>query len=164
MKSRKAPHQAVDTNVLVAANGRDTHADLECQLASVEILVAIQSDKSLLLDRGGEVLAEYLKYSNFHGQPGVGDEFFRWAFQNQGVLVAIELHEHEERIWVEFPDLAELQDFDPPDRKFVALALSHPNSSVVNALDSDYVEAHTALVAAGVDVIEICSHQLKPAN
>jgi len=156
-------HRAVDTNVLVAANGRDTHADLECQLASVDMLVAIRSDKSLLLDRGGEVLAEYLKYSNFSGQPGVGDEFFRWAFQNQGVLVSVELHKHEERVWVEFPDLAELKDFDPPDRKFVALALTHPNSSVVNALDSDYVESNTGLAAAGVDVIEICSHQLKPA-
>lgn len=157
-------HYAVDTNVLVAANGRDTHADIDCRLKAVEWLELILADSSLLLDMGLEVLTEYYAYCNFAGQPGLGDEFFRWAFQSQGLLSSIELHPHETRRYVEFPDSAGLEEFDPPDRKFVALAFTHSDAAVVNCLDSDYDEAGAALSAAGVQVIELCPHQLHTAD
>ena len=42
----------VDTNVAMAANGRDTHADLECQLDCIEKLAAICREAVVVLDDG----------------------------------------------------------------------------------------------------------------
>jgi hypothetical protein len=153
-------HHAVDTNVLVAANGRDTHADLVCRRAAVAQLIAIRSAKSLLLDAGREVLREYQARMNFAGAPGIGDEFFRWAFENQATLPLIELHHEDERGYEEFPESQELRAFDPADRKFVALVVAHGDAVVVNALDSDYSESSAGLTAAGVRILELCPHQL----
>jgi hypothetical protein len=112
------------------------------------------------LDAGGEVLAEYSTYCAHSGQPGVGDEFFRWAFQNQGLISSHELHPSDERGYVEFPDDERLSSFDRSDRKFVALVAVAGEAQVLNALDSDYSDAGEVLRELGVVVVELCEHQL----
>lgn len=152
--------RAIDTNVLIAANGRDTHADPACRATCIDALVETQRGGRLLLDAGGEVLAEYSTYCAYSGQPGVGDEFFRWAFQNQGVVSSYELHPSDERGYVEFPDDERLSSFDPSDRKFVALVAVAGEGQILNALDSDYRDAGDVLRELGVVVIELCEHQV----
>ncbi len=137
---------------------------MECRRGAIAQLIAVQSEKSLLLDAGREVLAEYQALMNFRGAPGIGDEFFRWAFDNQATLTRIPLHPEDERGYEEFPDAQELRAFDRADRKFVALAATHGDAVVVNALDSDYSEARVGLAAAGVGVLELCPHQLRDAG
>lgn len=157
-------HHAVDTNVLVVANGRETHGGTICQLAAVELLVDVRAGEWLLLDLEGDVLAEYAAHCNFAGQPGLGDEFFRWAFQNQGYLTRIELTPDDDRVYAEFPDVDELGGFDRADRKFVAVALVHGDAVVVNAVDSDYSQFAEALERAGITVVELCPDLLVGAD
>ena len=71
----------VDTNVAVVANGRQTHADLQCQVICVEKLRSVVADEVVTIDDEGAILQEYKSRLNFSGMPGVGDMFFKPRFQ-----------------------------------------------------------------------------------
>jgi hypothetical protein len=122
-------------------------------------------DSSLALDDAGEIMAEYSRHSSYSGQPGAGDRFFRWAFQNQyQACRMVQLTAHEHRGYEEFPDIPELKRFDPSDRKFVATALAcTPPATIHNAVDSDWSQFAEQLASAGVKVTELCPNCLKAA-
>lgn len=146
---------AVDENVLVVANGRQTHASLACQLACVEFLLRCKNDRSLLLDAAGVVLALYASKCNFSGQPGTGDEFFLWAFNNAHGLAVLELVRDSSGTYLDVPDV--LMEFDWDDHIWIALVRkSSGDAQVVNAVDSDYIESSMELEAALVGVLELC--------
>jgi hypothetical protein len=154
----------VDTNVLISANGRDTHADLQCQLACIEALEKIRSEEIVLLDSIGLIMDEYAKYCSYKGEPGVGDYFFKHIHDNQQVedkCLIVKITEDKEKGFVEFPDHPELKSFDLSDRKFVAVAIasgvtSNINSAVCNATDSDWEEHKAALTDVRITVIQLC--------
>lgn len=91
--------------------------------------------KALALDADRAILDEYRNYCNYRGQPGVGDEFYRWAFDSQHASChLVELTPDADRGYREFPDSPELRKFDWSDRKFVATALGcDPAGEIVNA-------------------------------
>ncbi|WP_419944938.1 hypothetical protein [Candidatus Poriferisodalis sp.] len=162
-------HSVVDTNVLVVANGSD-NASTTCRLAALGRLNEVTQSRSLLLDSGAEIFAEYQKHCNYSGQPGIGDEFFRWAHEHQGWLRRFDLTPHADRYFQEFPDDPALETFDPADRKFVAVSIAASSASspvpneIVNAVDSDYSHHQQALSRAGVAVAELCPTDLKQAS
>ena len=155
----------VDTNVLVVANGRDTHASPDCQLAAVQAIGLVRSSNALVLDAGREILAEYRRNCGRPGQPGVGDQFFLWAVDNQADLRSVALSKNAERRFDEFPDDPALEGFDRDDRVFVAVSIasSIPNR-IMNAVDSDYSHYRDSLRNAGVHVHELCPAELKPPS
>lgn len=156
-------HYAVDTNVLVVANGMSEQADLACQDAAIAGLLAVRENEALLLDTQGVVIDEYSRHCSFSGQPGVGDEFFLWAFNNQHELGRIPLEPHEGRRFREFPADPALTGFDWDDRPFVALVAAWPgDAAVVNCVDSDYENDREALTANDIEVRELCPHRLPP--
>jgi hypothetical protein len=56
-----------------------------------------------------------------------------------------------------FPEDESLSKFDLSDRKFVAVALVHPeHPPILNASDSDWSHFKTALAAYGVQVEFLC--------
>ena len=67
----------VDTNVAMAANGRNTHADLACQYDCIEKLEAICHEAIVVLDEGDLIFEEYRSRLCFEGAPGTGDKFFK---------------------------------------------------------------------------------------
>ena len=73
----------VDTNVAIAANGRGTHVDEQCQLACVQKLRSLVAQETVAIDDRWLVLDEYKKHLNFSGMPGVGDVFFKHVVNNQ---------------------------------------------------------------------------------
>lgn len=151
----------VDTNVLLVANGANDKANAEpgaaCRLSAIDSLVEVTERHTLMLDRGGEILDEYKKKCNYSGQPGVGDQFFRWAHQNAASLTAVELTVHPDRRFTEFPDDPALEKFDWDDRVFVAVAAAGPRPNrILNAVDSDYSDHQQALQQAGITVEELC--------
>ena len=151
---------SVDENVLVVANGRETHASLACQLVCVDFLLECKRDKSLLLDAVGAVLALYASKCNWSGQPGTGDEFFRWAFDNMHGLEVVDLARDGSGRYIDVPD--GLDDFDRDDHIWVALVLkASSQAQIVNAVDSDYLERATELNAARVDVVELCPDDVR---
>jgi hypothetical protein len=154
----------VDTNVLIVANCRSNNqASLSCEEACIDTLVQVHNSRRLALDAAGDILSEYSRGCNFKGQPGAGDEFFRWAFDSRySSCFLVELTPHGDRVYEEFPDLPELSTFDRDDRMFVATALGcDPTAVIFNAVDSDYTHSAAGLTAIGVAVSELCPDCLR---
>ena len=146
----------VDTNVAIAANGRNTHADPQCQSACIEKLEAVVKNQVIAVDDQGAIVGEYAKHLNHSGEPGVGDTFFKHVFNNQyqGARVRrvpVTPSEDEGRGFEELPP----NSFDPSDRKFVAVAVA-AGAVVLNATDSDWDEHAPLMSHLAVEVRQLC--------
>ena len=154
----------VDTNVAVAANGRDTHADEQCQLACVEKLESVVATEVVAIDDGGAILEEYMRRLNLSGMPGVGDAYLKHVFnyqgQNQRVRrVAVTSNEDDRRGIDELPE----NTFDRSDRKFLAVAVV-ARAVVLNATDSDWGEHEALMERLGVEVSQLCPRHASRAT
>lgn len=161
---KTATHSAVDTNVPVAANGRNVpQAGPACVLACLDELDALRRGKNgrkILLDAGGLILAEYRRHLRPSGQPGAGDAFFKWLWRNQENPIhcrKVEITPAGEGRFAELPADPEFAGFDPSDRKFAAAALAHGDGAeILNATDSDWGKYEGALARRGVRVRQLC--------
>ncbi len=158
----------VDTNVAVVANQRHSHATAACILACIERLALIEREQTLVLDNQWFILREYMQRLHATGQPGVGDRFLRWVLTNRANPQRCELvpitpkHRDQDGDFGEFPSLPELKKFDPADKKFVAVALAHPeHPPILNAVDTDWQVFRESLEQLGVAVEFLCG-ELKP--
>ena len=146
----------VDTNVAIVANGRNSNAALKCRAAFIDALARILESGRIIIDIGGEMLAEYRTYCSPHGQPGIGDRFFREVLMNySGKVVRIELSKRADGSFVDFPADPDLAGFDPSDKKFAAAARKS-NTPVLNSTDSDWLDHRAALERNGVTVEFVC--------
>lgn len=153
----------VDTNVAVVANGRDTDADEQCQLACVEKLESVVAAEVVAIDDGGAILKEYMDRLNLSGRPGVGDAYLRHVFNYQGQnhrvrRVAVTPREDDGRGYEELPE----NTFDRSDRKFLAVAVVS-GAVVPNATDSDWCEHEALMKTLGVEVNQLCPQQASKA-
>lgn len=149
----------IDTNVLVVANGRHDRAADTCVGACISALERARRETVVLDDRQ-LILDEYRRHCSFSGQPGLGDAFFKWLWSRQANprhCRQVPVTPHPKRGFVEFPDDERLKDFDHADRKFVAVALAAGDAPpVLNASDTDWWHARTALGDHGVTVDFLC--------
>lgn len=149
----------VDTNVTIAANGRKTHANLQCQLSCIEFLEDLASPanpKQTIIDESGLILDEYTPHLNYIGQPGVGDMFFKFIHDHlyscsKIKTVSITPVDDETRGFAELP----INSLDKSDRKFLAVAIT-ADAKIVNALDTDWHEQYTLLESLGIQINQIC--------
>jgi len=155
----------VDTNVAVVANGRSEQASHDCVITCNERLGQIMSGEvKLVLDDMWRIIGEYMQNLRSIGEPGVGDAFLRWVLTNKDnpqrrELVTITPVESDFR---EFPDDPALNDFDPSDRKFIAVALAHPHKPpVLQAVDSKWWGFRNALQRNNVVVEFICADDIQ---
>ncbi|MFN8557994.1 MAG: hypothetical protein U0531_11845 [Dehalococcoidia bacterium] len=168
--SRRAEAEVVDTNVLVAANARDTHASPVCSRACKDALVTIQRSKRVVLDDGRRILKEYLANASSSGQPGVGDAFLLWVLRNQAnrrhcEQVTITPRAGADDNFEEFPIDPDLAGFDRADRKFVAVALaSNHQPAVLNATDTDWYHHREALGRYGLRITFLCPELMHAAR
>lgn len=152
----------VDTNVLIVANGNNEQADSECELACIETLEGAKAGKqTILLDASELILDEYEGYCSYSGEPGVGDRFFKFLLDYRHsaknvVRVQIQKVRDKDGGFANLPP----NDFDPDDRKFLAVAEAG-DGRVVNATDSDWSEHADFIDSLGVRVIELCPQCLK---
>ena len=150
----------VDTNVPLVANGKAEQAGWECVAACVRTLRQVQAERRTLLDDKWLIIEEYRRNLSHTGQPGVGDAFFKWLWENQAnpqhcriVPVTVQA----DREFTEFPDDPRLVSFDLADRKFVAVALaSGAGPHVLNATDTDWWHDRQAVEENGVNVVFLC--------
>lgn len=153
----------IDTNVAIVANGKTPQAGSACELACIRVLLEVRRTGIVVLDVGLDILREYMRKLSMSGQPGPGDAFMKWVWQVQADSSHCELvmiSRHEQRGFVEFPDDQALNDFDPDDRKFVAVALtSSKNPSVLNAVDSGWWRYRDSLRRNGVAIRFLCPEQ-----
>lgn len=153
----------VDTNVPKVANGREEspQASPDCvNICRSRVEGIIRGEEKLVLDDGWIILGEYMDNLRSSGEPGAGDRFFKWVLQNKDTkcdLVPITSVDGLENEFAEFPDDSELADFDPDDRKFIAVACAHPNHPpILQAVDSKWRGFLDVLRENGVTVEYIC--------
>jgi hypothetical protein len=156
----------LDTNVLVTANFRASHASAACVTASVAMLIEVRQQHVVVIDDAMIIFHEYFRRASLRGQPGVGDAFLKWLWDNQAKA------EHCEKVRItpladdpddyrEFPRDPGLERFDRNDRKFVAVALvSASKPEVVNSVDTGWHTYREALSRHGVAVRFLCPEQM----
>ncbi len=160
-------YRVVDTNVLIVANHKAPQASLECVLACVEHLNNLRKSDILVIDSDWLIIGEYRRKNSESGQPGVGDAFLKWMLTNRTNpkhCEQVHITQLAENDFVEFPRSPSLAGFDPSDRKFVAVALTHPQRpAIANAVDSDWRNYESALADHGVKVDFLCP-ELRPKD
>lgn len=156
----------VDTNVPAVANARDG-APPACVRACARRLREIEREGCVVLDDNWRILKEYDANLRHEGQPGVGDAFYKWVLTNRANpkrcrLVPIHPIGGSDTDFEEFPTDPRLAEFDPADRKFVAVsaaASDHP--PILQALDSDWWSHRDALRDCGVRVEFLCEDDIR---
>ncbi|MGA8169228.1 MAG: hypothetical protein WB816_00085 [Methylocystis sp.] len=154
----------VDTNVPIVANGRPNPNDsgvpsITCRVAAIEFLVNTLESGKILLDLAGEIQAEYRRYLNPRGQPGVGDRFYLEVLNSAPKRIErVELPKRDDGQYVDLPQALIDVNFDPSDRKFAALA-NREKSPVINATDSDWLNHRDVLESSGVRVKFLCGRR-----
>ena len=156
----------LDTNVIITADKHpiqpsDERDELEeCAQESFALIKEVKEAKSgLVLDARDEIYKEYAKNIRSACKPnGLGKAFFIWLTNNRWHFP------QEDRVQItpsengyeEFPDCEELKDFDPADRKFVAVANAHqaiPKPTIYVADDSKWMWYKEGFQKVGISVI-----------
>ena len=150
----------VETNVIAVANELAEQAGPGCILACLDALDAARR-KVIVLDAGNLCFDEYFRYANRSGQSRAGDAFARWLWENQYTSkcerVEITSKGGAPNNFMEFPDDPALDDFDPSDRKFVAVAKASRNKpTVLNAADTDWWNHREPLERNGIKIEFLC--------
>lgn len=159
-------HVVIDTNVLVVANGGHEAAGLSCVDNCIAALIAARN-ATVIVDDGYRMFEQYRQYCSHAGQPGVGDAFFKWLWDYQGMpatcmQVAVSRIGPEPTDFAEFPQDQRLAQFDPADRVFVAVAIaSGVKPPILNASDTDWWNARTALAENGIEVQFLCPELMR---
>jgi hypothetical protein len=158
----------IDTNVAVAANGRNTHASVGCAAACARLLQSAMQSGSVVIDDRRLILSEYLNNLRSIGQPGAGDAFLKWILINNAnsarcVQISITETGRDDLLFVELALNPELLGFDRPDQKFLAVAIAHPDKpQIINATDSDWVVFFDQIARLGIEVVFLCPAECSP--
>lgn len=157
----------IDTNVAVVANGKSEQASEDCEQTCVNRLLEItDGEVKLALDDQRRIIEEYRGNLSPTGQPGIGDAFLKWVEMNwtdpqKCDLISITPIGDLENEFHGFPTDSALEDFDPDDRKFVAVAHKHPEKPpILQAVDSKWFDFRDALRRHEVTVEFICEEDI----
>ena len=157
----------VDTNVIVTANDADDDDHRDCRERCQDRLMQIPSHgEKVVVDDERRILEEYERNANPNTKKGIGDIFVKTLLQNLGnpnicITVHITPSAGNGTDFEEFPNNNALSDFDPDDRKFIAVAVVYENvyqqkAVLLQAVDSQWYELCEALVKNGLEVEFIC--------
>jgi hypothetical protein len=120
----------------------------------------------LVVDDGFRILSEYQRHLRQEGQPGPGDAFLKWVLTNQAnprrcTRVALTPHESDPEHFDEFPKHPDLANFDPADRKFVAVAATaRGKPEIWQGFDSKWWGWRRALLKEGIRVEFLCAEDI----
>ncbi|MCR5889298.1 hypothetical protein LRS06_16300 [Hymenobacter sp. J193] len=153
----------LDTNVLLTADGK-SDAGLACVRAAKTRLDTVREQGGLVIDAGFLILKEYGHKLQPLGPNTPGNAFLKWLLQNKATPVFCEqvpLEIAEDGSFAAFPADPNLARFDLSDRKFVAVALTHPaHPPIVNATDTDWHHAREALEGHGIRLEFLCPAEM----
>ncbi len=154
----------IDVNVLIVANARETaQASPQCVLHCIEFL-ELARESIVVLDTDGLIFGQYQRYNSFSGQPGLGDVFFKWIYNNQfnQELCDLVTLTRDGTSFTKVP-LA-LRGFDPSDHVYIAVALiSDYQPRIVNATDNDWFEWREKLEQHGLVIDFLCPELMTKA-
>lgn len=154
----------VDTNVPKIANlstkpDSDSDAPDECILSCIKAIDHVIKNQALVIDNGDEIFTEYRRQLSMKGQPGMGDKFMKWVNDHRWTLPdsnRVTLTKTNDS-YDQFPSDSRLADFDPSDRKFVAVVNGHSGKPpILQATDSKWWGFRTILSELGITVYFLC--------
>ena len=154
----------LDTNVMytadkhpVAESGEREELSRCAEMSFQLIKNVIQTKEGLVLDDGWEILGEYAKNVDQWKPSGIARAFFIWLHNNR-LKFPSEDRVHitpSENGYAEFPDLEEFTNFDPSDKKFVAVAYAHaanPKPTIYVSDDSKWQWYSEGFSKAGIKI------------
>lgn len=155
----------VDTNVILVANGQHGGVSEPCVAACAERLHGITQTGRIAIDDAYQILGEYQNKTTPHVGKRAGDVFLKWLLRNNANAARcdqVQIQAHSERGFRTFPDDARLANFDPPDRKFVAVSAAHESKPpILQAADSKWCDWAPALLDHGVAVEFLCPEDIQ---
>jgi hypothetical protein len=156
----------VDTNVVVTANGKSSNG-ADCEQACLDAVLEITDHGArLAIDDGWRIIKEYRENLDSRGQRSVARTFLKWVFTNHHnpqrcVRVAITPRGPGAEDFQEFPSHQGLSNFDPSDRKFVAVAAAHPDHPpILQATDTKWWGWNEALAECGIQIKFLCPEEI----
>lgn len=139
----------IDTNVILVANRQHADVSEACILKCAQRLQAVMAAGRIAIDDGYRILNEYQNKTTPRVGKRPGDAFVKWLLRNNANAERcdqVKLVEHSERGFESFPDDERLARFDPPDRKFIAVACAHADHPpIAQAADSKWLDWAPAL-------------------
>lgn len=155
----------VDTNVVLVANGQHQDVSMDCVATCALALQEIMQRGKIAIDDCFEILLEYQNKTQPKTANRPGDAFVKWALQNNANTQRCDLvpiKPHKQRGYESFPDDARLENFDPPDRKFVAVSAAHPqHPPILQAADSKWLGWAPALKDNSINVEFLCPDDIE---
>lgn len=156
----------IDTNVLLVANDNHEGVSEQCIIACIETIGEIRRRGVVVIDDEWKILGEYHhKLNPNKGQPEPGDAFLKWLLQRQANpahVAQVSVTESAPDWFEEFPDHDLQMKFDPPDRKFIAVAASDGgNPHVFQAADCKWLSWWPQLTEVGVRFRFVCLEDVK---
>ncbi len=156
----------IETNVPLTANGVSSMS-LKCALKCIDLLDELMRNGKIVIDNGYRIIKEYQRKLPTGGDDKIGDVFLEWVLtyqRNSKKVETVEIKEssHKETWFEEIPVNIGLEDFDPSDLKFIAVAFRHTEKpSIVNAADTDWLSIKDILPVYGITVDNICEKELE---
>lgn len=154
----------VDTNVILVANRVHPDASEECVVECVRRLQALMLQGVVVIDDAYLILHEYQKKPDLRHGKGVGVIFLKWLLQhssNAKRVHRVPITELSPDHFSEFPVPALQPSFDPPDRKFVAVANAHRDKPPIwQAVDCKWLDWWSPLAAVGIHVEFLCPRDI----
>jgi len=155
----------VDTNLLLITGGRHEDISPTCIKACILRLTEIQRKGCVALDDGYRILSEYRNKTNPNRGKSPSQVFLKWLLRNQSNrerYYLVRIIEHPQRGFESFPDDPDLIEFDPADRKFVAVAAACPEAPpILQAADSKWWGWAEALARHSVRVEFLCPEDIE---
>lgn len=162
----------IDTNVICQADnisyGEMPTLLAKCTLECIRFLnnIIISSDFHVILDAGREILGEYERNVS-SSQPTVANSFMRWLYSyiaNMPVEDLINLTKNGDNTYEEYPADERLSNFDPPDKKFIALSNAHPcKPHIIQGTDCKWYGFKNIFAEHGIIIDFLCEDYIKDA-
>jgi hypothetical protein len=155
----------VDTNVFIAANSHSPQVEQSGIEKCQKFIDGLFSNSTISVDSNNEIFDEYFKHMNRSGQPGIGDMFVKYLYDNQcnpEICEVVEIKKDKKYLYQVFSDKPDLFQFDRSDLKFIAVYfLSKFSPDIYNACDSDWMENKALLDLYDVKVVELLEYNVK---
>ena len=138
-------------------------------LSNVKAIKETMENGHIVLDDNWRIIKEYMHKLSPDGQPAIGDSFLKWVLTSWSnpdrcTCVPITPLADDPYNFNEFPVHPELANFDPSDRKFVAVSASHGQRHgecppILHAVDSKWWGWKDALGDCGIHVEFLCPEE-----